>query len=75
MAEHIGKKLLALRQKHQLTLKHLATDLKMSPAFLCDMENGKQCPGAETLWKLAKRFGVGVEFFFDGYIDSNQPSK
>jgi transcriptional regulator with XRE-family HTH domain len=69
LAAHIGQKLLGLRQKHQLALRHLAADLKMSQAFLCDMENGRQCPGAETLWKLAKRFDVSVAFFFHGFTD------
>ena len=69
LAAHIGKKLLGLRQKHQLTFRHLAADMKMSQAFLCEIENGRQCPGAETLWKLAKRFDVSVAFFFHGFTD------
>lgn len=67
LALHIGKKLLALRKCHAVTLRTVAKGTGISNAFVCQVENGQCMPTAMTIWKLAKYFAVTPGFFFLGF--------
>lgn len=64
LAQHIGEQLRRQREKLQITIRDVHEKTGLSAAFVCDMENGKQCPGAETLWRLSKALGVPVSYWF-----------
>lgn len=67
LAEHIGKQILKMRQKKQLTMAQACNQCGLSQAFFCDMENGKTVPGADTLLKLSNGFDIGVSYWFKGF--------
>lgn len=67
LAQYVGQKLLVLRQDHQVSMKNVAHQCKMSVAFLCDVENGKMEPGSGTLLKLARFFNISVGYFLDEF--------
>lgn len=67
LAAHIGRQMHALRQKRQITQRAAAAAAGLSVAFYCDLENGKRCPGAETLWKLSASWDVPVGYWFRGF--------
>lgn len=69
LAEHIGQQILKARQKLQWSMEKACIECGISKAFFCDMENGKTTPGADTLLKLSKGFGVSVNHFFKGFGD------
>ena len=67
LAQHIGEKILGYRTKMQVSLAEMARGSGLSVGFLCDLENGRRSPSADTLWKLARYFDVPVAYFFKGY--------
>lgn len=67
LAKHIGTQLLALRQKHQWTMRETAEVSGLSNPFICQIENGQSIPTAETLYKLSMAFEVSVSYWFRGY--------
>lgn len=70
LAQHIGRVLLDLRQRDQVTMRQVADGAGISATFVCDLENGHSSPSADTLWMLAKYFDVPVSRFFKGYADA-----
>ncbi len=67
LAVHIGRKIWELRESRQWSMRTSAEKCGVSLPFFCDMENGKQCPGAETLLKLSNGFDVAIELWFNGF--------
>jgi transcriptional regulator with XRE-family HTH domain len=67
LAEHIGKQILKVRDKRQISMREAAEMCGVSLTFFCDMENGKTIPGADTLLKLSNGFGTGVSYWFKGF--------
>jgi len=67
LAKHIGKQLLKLRQKNQISMRSLSEIAGLSGAFICQIENGQSIPTAETIWKLSQAFDVSVGYWFRGY--------
>ena len=67
LATHIGKQLLKMRQKHQMTMRKLSETSGLSNPFICQIENGQSIPTAKTLWKLSEAFEVPVGYWFRGY--------
>lgn len=67
LAKHIGRKLLALRQREQLTLRELGEACGLTFVAVCEIENGNSAPRADTLWKLHQFFKVPVGYFFEGF--------
>lgn len=53
-SEEFGKYLREYRKVHKASLRSFAKKLKISPAYLCDMELGRRHIGYETLEKLKK---------------------
>jgi transcriptional regulator with XRE-family HTH domain len=66
MATALGKKLRALRQKHELTLDKLAEKSGVSKSYLWELENREsQRPSAEKLTAIADVLGVGLSYFIE----------
>lgn len=63
-AETFGARLRRLRTS--FSLRSLAEQVSISPAFLSDLENNKRTPGADTLCKLAQALGVSMDFLWTG---------
>ena len=61
LAVHIG------RQKKQLPLRALAEKSGISTTFLCELENGKRQPSAETLVKLSAATGKPFGYWVQGF--------
>ncbi len=49
-----GQRVRLLRQARGITLRGLAREIGVSPAFVSDMEFGRRFPGEEVFAKLAK---------------------
>jgi len=67
LAAYIGERVHSLRQEKQSSMRDVANGSGLSVAFICQIENGQSMPSAYTLWRLAKVFGVTVDFFFLGF--------
>lgn len=75
LAAHVGRRLAALRERDQVTMREVSEQTRLSNAFVCQIENGQSSPTIETLWKLAQYFGVGVEWFVEGYKEPRDKTK
>lgn len=66
----LGKKIKALRQEKDLSLRKLAARVKITPPFLSDIENDKRMPSPDTLKSLAEQLSVSVTELekYDGRI-------
>lgn len=66
-----------LRIEHKLTQAALAKELNVAANTLCNWENGKRTPDAETLKRIADYFGVGVDYLLgeSNLNSSKQPPK
>lgn len=59
----LSEKLRELRKKYGFTQSQLAERLSLSPSIIAMYEQGRRLPDIETLKKIAKFFGVSLEFF------------
>ena len=57
----IGDKLRTLREERKLTLRHIATAVKVDVAILSKMERGERKLTKEIVQKLAKLYKYNVE--------------
>jgi transcriptional regulator with XRE-family HTH domain len=57
-------KLRQLRLKRNLTQKKLAEMVKCTPAYICQLENGKADPSISTLKKISTAFEITIVDFF-----------
>ncbi|MBN8253285.1 helix-turn-helix transcriptional regulator [Priestia flexa] len=60
----IGRVMRELRKMAELTQQELAKDI-CTQAQISKIENGEEYPSSITLYKLSKRLGVDVNYFFD----------
>ncbi len=68
--QRVGEKLRALRQKHGLTLRELATQLGMSHhSQLGNIEVSKRKPSAELALRIARFFGVSADQLIDDELE------
>lgn len=56
--ETLGDRVYRLRNERGLTLRGLARAVKVSPAFMSDLEHGRRFPSDETLTRIARALGV-----------------
>lgn len=61
---NIGPRLRALREKSGKSLRAVARELGVSPAFMSQMENGKSQPSVATLYALGRLFDEPIDSFF-----------
>jgi len=64
--ENLGVRLKQARQKSGLSLREVARQLRVSPSFVSQMENGKSTPSVATLYSLAQLLDVSVDELFNG---------
>ena len=57
------EKLEALVEAREITLYKLAMELEFSNTLFSDWKSGKSMPKTDKLLKIAKYFGVGIEYF------------
>lgn len=57
----LGEKIRELRELRDLSLRELANKLKLSAAFLSDIELGRRNPSDKVLLDLARELGVSIE--------------
>ena len=69
-ANTIGYKICEGRKDHGLTLQQLAEKVKLSAAYLSQLENNKASPSIATLKKIATTLDMRIiDFFVDEIID------
>lgn len=54
----LGKKIKALREKHEKSQEVFAAEIEVSRASLANYENGSQPVGVSTLYKIAALLGI-----------------
>ncbi len=62
--ENLGVRLKRARQRSGLSLREVARQLRVSPSFVSQMENGKSTPSVATLYSLAQLLNVTVDELF-----------
>lgn len=67
LSEHIGSRLLELRQKHQVSVHKLAEEIELAASTVSTIENGVNVPTVDTLWRMAKFFKVKLDWFVQGF--------
>lgn len=72
--EYIGGRIRMKRKQRKMTLQQLGEYLKLTPQQTQKYEKGKQKITAEMLWDLSKLFNVPVQFFYEGFIDTDTTS-
>jgi transcriptional regulator with XRE-family HTH domain len=60
----LSTKLKQLRTQKKLTQKELAQKVKCTPAYICQLENGKADPSISTLKKISTALGITIIDFF-----------
>jgi transcriptional regulator with XRE-family HTH domain len=60
----IGLKLRTLRSQKGLTLSRLAAETELSTALLSKLETDRMIPTLQTLVRLCRVYGVGLDYFF-----------
>lgn len=66
---NIGKAIKFYRNSKKLTLKKLASEIKVTASFLSDLENNKRLPSIDTLQKLADAFCIPMYILLKDYSD------
>lgn len=61
MNKTLGSRIRELREDKDLSLREFAVKLKLSPAFLSDVELGRRYPSSAVLAKMAKHLGTTSE--------------
>jgi len=64
--EHIGELVRQRRDDLAIGLSNLANDLGMSAAELADLESGRERIRAVQLYRIARRLGVPLSYFYAG---------
>lgn len=59
------EKFLKLLEERDITPYRVATDTGIPQSTFSDWKAGRSMPGAEKIYKLAKYFGVPMEYFME----------
>lgn len=70
MSEYIGAKLRQLRQSKKLTQEEVAEKVDITRSTISNYEIGRRTPHLKDLQKLARVFGVGLDYF--GVADKDE---
>lgn len=68
----LGEKIVQLRKQNRWGQQDLCTKIGIKPTHLSRIENGKSQPSADLLYKIAKAFGVTMDFLFNE--DAEEPT-
>ncbi len=69
----LHEKLVRLRKDRGWSQTVLCERVGVNIAHLSRLENGKSQPSGEMLWKIAKAFGVSMDYFMDEEADEATP--
>lgn len=64
--ESFGSRIRGLRHRAKWSQSDVIGDVGISKAYLSDLENDKRVPGAEVLHRLARKFGVSMDYLWTG---------
>lgn len=70
-----SEKILYLRKKHGLSQKDIAQKLNITDRAVSKWEQGISAPSAENYYRLAKIFGISIDYFFENEINNNCTEK
>lgn len=63
--EIYSKKITELREKNNMSVKRFADGINADEQTVLSWEKGESVPSAEDFYKMAKFFGVSMDFFFE----------
>jgi transcriptional regulator with XRE-family HTH domain/quercetin dioxygenase-like cupin family protein len=63
--KRLGPRLKEVRLESKLSLREIARQLKVSPSFISQIENGKSHPSVATLYALANLLDVSIDVLFE----------
>jgi len=64
--EEIGSRLSNMRVKLGLSQLELSDQCDINRTFLSRLENGKQSPSFDSLWRISATFGVSIDWILWG---------
>ena len=67
----LGKRIRAERLKRNLTQSKLAEDLEISDSYMSYIELGTKSLSLDTLIKIAKRFGISIDYLLQDIVISD----
>lgn len=70
-SEEIGMRLKEFRMKMRIGQREMAKTLKITPSYLCDIENGNANPGPEFFVRLVKNYNINLNYVFLGSGNMN----
>lgn len=62
----LGDRIRGLRKRRKMTLSELASQSKLSPGYISQIERSLASPSIPALVKIASSLGVTVQWFFSG---------
>ncbi|MDE6408513.1 MAG: helix-turn-helix domain-containing protein, partial [Anaeroplasmataceae bacterium] len=63
--ELLGKRIVELRHKYGLTQEELADKVKIASRSLSEIENGKCCPNAIIVYRIARALDITLFEFYE----------
>jgi len=67
MAYQFGEKIRSVREKKGLTMKAVATQVKVSESLISQIETNKVSPSIETLLGIADALGIDIDYLFSDF--------
>ncbi|MDE6241722.1 MAG: helix-turn-helix domain-containing protein [Anaeroplasmataceae bacterium] len=61
----LGKRIVDLRHQYGLTQEELADKVKIAPRSLSEIENGKCCPNAIIVYRIARALDITLFEFYE----------
>ena len=61
----LGKRIVELRHQHGLTQEELADKVRIAPRSLSEIENGKCCPNAIVVYRIAQALWITLFEFYN----------
>jgi len=67
----IGHLIRALRRKQKISIEQLAERTGLSTGLISQLERDLTGPSVASLWKISKALNVSINYFFEGYEESD----
>ena len=64
ISDKLGSVIKSTRKDKNLTQKQLAERLSISPRYLMSLENKKQIPSCELLFRIIRELGISADMIF-----------
>ncbi|MEA2284323.1 MAG: hypothetical protein QOJ21_366, partial [Solirubrobacteraceae bacterium] len=62
--DHMPRRLRAVRERRQMSLRELARRLGVSPSAISQIETGRARPSVATLWAIVTELGMSLDDLF-----------